>query len=727
MQALRVPAKRDMNGEEKRRPVSQTAPTPTTADMGAMHDDRRRRFSLESQSHRSRSPEGEAKMSKPANPSKKSGDMTSNDAPLQSLVEDEDPMDLDEGDFAGNEAKFQREIELLEAKKVDLSGRHLRGSTPLERLAFLESMLYLDIDFSLGDDGSKTAEADMLLTPKVEEEEVILTAPLLPMTPEELRALPYLQGEPLTPVSESEVLRNCIVRHERSKDAILQSLRQSITAKSAETDTSRDQYRRLYKPWKRYCDELDRETNTHDDGERTQASVEPEVGPTPIESNIAVSALSNAESRRGRALASEYDIQRAMQESLLSEIEAQARRDRESLKVRPDTTREAVLPDILSATERKQRIIVDHTSLRDAGDALAFYEFFPPHDDFTEEEHKIVVNGFKDYPKKFGKLAEALPGRTYKDVINHYYTTKWAKEFKPPKDKRRKANKKARNVNAPTNRKSNALISNLGNGVHPEVYDGGEFGTAVVSITDSGRPRRAAAPTFGDKESEDTSANATPARRSVKSDLIADAGAEKPARRPRAAGREKSQKKVKSVVPVQQSCSPEKVERANARPTNDVREASDSMQRDMEVTQDLANLQSQVQAFLPQISQDRTELPRIYTTDTYPAQAAMAAEMENRDMMTGQQTRAGTTSYWSVQEVTLFPQLLAHFGTDWQSIAIHMGSKTQTMVSFSIHVWSTDSRNRTRIVPDGMCYTADELRRSRTTTFASSTPITVQI
>jgi len=532
-------------------------------------------------------------------------------------------MDLDEGDFAGNEAKFQREIELLEAKKVDLSCRHLRGSTPIERLAFLDSMLYLDIDFTSANERSKIAEPEMLLTPKVEDEDVILTAAVLPMTPEELRALPYLQGEPLTPLSESEVLRSCIVRHERSKDAILQLLRQSITAKSAETDTSRDQYRQLYKPWKRYCEELDKEMINHDDGERTQASMEPEVGPTPIESNTTVTALGNAESRRGRALASEYDIQRAMQESLLSEIEAQARRDRESLKVRPDTTREAILPEILSAAERKQRIIVDHTCLRDAGDALAFYEFFPSRDDFSGEEHKIVVNGFKDYPKKFGKLAEALPGRTYKDVINHYYTTKWAKEFKPPKDKRRKANKKPRNVNAPTNRKSNALISNLGNGVQPEVYDGGEFGTPIVSITDSGRPRRAAAPTFGDKESEDMSANATPARRSVKSDLIAESGVEKPARRPRAAGREKSQKKLKPVVAVQQSYSPQKLERMSARPAINVGEPSDSTRQDMEIAQELANSQSQVQAFLPQISQDRTELPRVYTTDTYPAQAAI--------------------------------------------------------------------------------------------------------
>lgn len=607
---------------------------------------------------------------------KKARNQMANEPPIDSLVEDEDPMDLDEGDFAGNEAKFQKEIELLEAKKIDLSSRRLRGSTPIERLDLLESLFYLDIDFTT----PKHVELEKLLTPKIEEEDPAQIISIPPATTPELAALPYLIREPLTPLSESEALKECIARNERSKEAVGQILRHTFLVKQTHMDALRDEYRSLYKPWKRHCEELDREYQDQDDGERIQTSAEPDVNPT-VETNVVNPALGPAESRRGRALASEYDIQRAMQESLLSELEAQARRDRESLRVKPDLHREAELPDILPEGEARQQALVDHTCLRDPQNALSFYEFFPPQDNFTEEEHNVVVNGFRDYPKKFGKLAESLPGRNYKDVINHYYATKWAKEFKPPKDRRRKGNRKPRGANGPTSRKSNALISNLGNGTQPEVYDGGEFGTPIVSITETGRPRRAAAPTFGEKDSDEASKDATPARKG-KSDAAGETSNEKPARRPKGVGRDKSQKRIKASVSVQQTASPEKMDRATARPTTELRETNDMMSKELEVAQGLANMQSQLQSSQPQLIMERVELQPTYPAETYPPQAVLlAAEMENRDMMPGQQAKGTTTSYWSVQEVTIFPQLLAHFGTDWQSIATHMGSKTQTMVS----------------------------------------------
>lgn len=145
--------------------------------------------------------------------------------------------------------------------------------------------------------------------------------------------------------------------------------------------------------------------------------------------------------------------------------------------------------------------------------------------------------------------------------------------------------------------------------------------------------------------------------------------------------REKSQKKIKNAAPAQQVASPEKMDRANIRPTTELREANDMMSKELEVAQGLANMQSHLQSNQPQLIMERVELQPAFPTESYPAQAVLAAEMENRDMMPGQQTKGTTTSYWSVQEVTIFPQLLAHFGTDWQSIATHMGSKTQTMVS----------------------------------------------
>jgi hypothetical protein len=38
------------------------------------------------------------------------------------------------------------------------------------------------------------------------------------------------------------------------------------------------------------------------------------------------------------------------------------------------------------------------------------------------------------------------------------------------------------------------------------------------------------------------------------------------------------------------------------------------------------------------------------------------------------------SSYWTVPEVTEFPAILAHFGTDWKAIAKHVKHKTHVMV-----------------------------------------------
>ena len=51
-----------------------------------------------------------------------------------------------------------------------------------------------------------------------------------------------------------------------------------------------------------------------------------------------------------------------------------------------------------------------------------------------------------------------------------------------------------------------------------------------------------------------------------------------------------------------------------------------------------------------------------------------------------EQPRAGASSYWSLPEVTDFPKNIAHFGTDWEAIANHMGTKTQTMVQENVFV-----------------------------------------
>jgi serine/arginine repetitive matrix protein 2 len=56
------------------------------------------------------------------------------------LQDSDDDLDLDEGDFAGSEAKYNRERELLEARKVDLSAPHLRAMSPLHEIMMLHAL-----------------------------------------------------------------------------------------------------------------------------------------------------------------------------------------------------------------------------------------------------------------------------------------------------------------------------------------------------------------------------------------------------------------------------------------------------------------------------------------------------------------------------------------------------------------------------------------------------------
>lgn len=54
---------------------------------------------------------------------------------------------------------------------------------------------------------------------------------------------------------------------------------------------------------------------------------------------------------------------------------------------------------------------------------------------------------------------------------------------------------------------------------------------------------------------------------------------------------------------------------------------------------------------------------------------------ERQRRQQSQTQRQGASSYWSVVEQQDFTKYLRHFGTDFEAIANHMGSKTETMVS----------------------------------------------
>jgi serine/arginine repetitive matrix protein 2 len=106
------------------------------------------------------------------------------------LQDSDDDLDLDEGDFAGSEAKYNRERELLEARKVDLSASHLRAMSPLHEIMLLHSLLTDHIE-------AGAAKADAITT-----EEDVPMQDEIPSSPRRTGAQQMNATEPLTPNQE---------------------------------------------------------------------------------------------------------------------------------------------------------------------------------------------------------------------------------------------------------------------------------------------------------------------------------------------------------------------------------------------------------------------------------------------------------------------------------------------------------------------------------------------
>lgn len=70
----------------------------------------------------------------------------------------------------------------------------------------------------------------------------------------------------------------------------------------------------------------------------------------------------------------------------------------------------------------------------------------------------------------------------------------------------------------------------------------------------------------------------------------------------------------------------------------------------------------------------------IKTNRAGPPDMKVTPSRTKTDMQKEPGARPGPTSYWSVTEQEDFTRYIARFGKDWETIAFHMGNKTQTMV-----------------------------------------------
>ena len=595
-------------------------------------------------------------------------------------------MDFDERDFQEAENKFKRDMSTLEARRPPTPRSNPAVLDLLEELDALASALESKIKDGSADETIKVESAALgLPSPKAEDNEEqrakdiehdpALSLRQRPQTPP-VENLPFLASGPLTPSSFMEGLEEDPSQHVDIKKILEDRLAAQEEDLDIEYDEMRAAFIRQYKEWRMRIEDIE-------DAKRAQRVVEasppPETGP-------ATSQSTPAPGRRGRAHATELDMQKILKESEESAArDEQRRREQEDRIFEPPETfndqREAVVPDMLNRYEAEASIFPNNNNFVPPEQALMAFAWLPKKDDFTKEEHEAFVMEYVQYPKRFGTIArsEKLAGRNYQDCVQHYYATKLKYSYKTLEAnfwKSARGKKMARRRGAP-----NAL--GFGN-------DGQVDEARVLPLTDAGRPRRAAAPNFGAVDATDveqSTAVTTPARRGQ----VGIMNGEKTSAKRAKTTNQKPGRKPKQLLAPQPGPSPGPSPQKSDAPVFRIEQRpmpSEQPQRpdsDLEGAQALAGLNGQ-HFPLTTIRGGEAWAPPVVAPVVHPratSEGFTQEHMENVITHSGPEPPAVINSYWNVAETQDLKNYLAYYGQDWQAIADNIPAKTHTMVSSS--------------------------------------------
>lgn len=494
--------------------------------------------------------------------------------------------------------------------------------------------------------------------------------------------LPFLNTGPPTPISDLDVSQENAANFQALRETLRQELKQRRKETAKKNAALREDYLSIYRPWRLEIWELDNENGKNN-------RVTPGPTPPPPPPPPPPAPLTTAEARRYKGN-SELDFQNALKASEISHQEDQLRRGKvggAEPTARPDPMKEATIPDMLEPSEAKAAVYKDTNNNIPITDALAVFGFLPPHNDFTPLEHEKFTNAFMAHPKKWGKIAEALPGRDFQQCIIHYYLTKEEIKYKAKLNKRWSRRGRAKRTSRP---KSHALMADLGV-VKPD-YEGEE---EPAPVTDTGRPRRAAAPTFGDMDAE----SIPNGRRGVAAKETTEQP-EKPAgrrgrtgpgsrggRRGKAAQTHppQSQPPSQPSTPNEQTATgvavpppppmPRLPKREGPEPSLEATAAEVTVPRPKEPRE-------REQSEIPPPPPPRGRAGRMRQRDGQYVFESTEPESSSatRTPEVGGYGSMQPTSYWSVPEQRDFPLLLAHFGRDYEGISNFMKTKTTVMV-----------------------------------------------
>ncbi|KAG7010110.1 hypothetical protein G7Y79_00001g003820 [Physcia stellaris] len=567
-------------------------------------------------------------------------DLTSLKRTEGAMIEDEH-MDMDE-EYLADERKFEQNLRVLESKRPAEPRHHAQLLALLEEIDALaiaaeERANGLAHEILTTENATENPTFAPLITVGAELDDLVpeptVRKTVIRTTTPPLESLPYLSSGPPTPFSEMEDVQEQNILQDIVDTEIVEELTSRMQLEDLQDIEIKTRFAEECKSWRLSVEAME-------DQKRAQN------GTLPIPDTPAIplaQTMPTMEGRRPGRNLSQLDLQRVLKESELSADQEEQKRQREAQST-GHRAKEAFIPPMLKPADAQDLSFVDNTNKIDSNDAFILLGYEPKPDDFSPEEHQLFVEAFLAEPKKFGAIARRVPNRTYQECIQHYYLTKQDGQYKERFNSRAKRGR--------------------GKGV------GGRGG--------SGRPK--AAPSIWEAKADrsanirtrfgwrDGGASDHPARRNVSGNKAEVTGEtpEKPAGKRSKTGATKEKGVRKSKAPLLAAApvpSPQKTERENTRGRSKEPKLENEQQlEELKTAELLANLSN---------------------TQIGPVPGLQYSLQEQFQP----QSKGGppTSSYWSVPEQTDFNNLIHHFGTNWQAIADHMKTKTQTMVKNYYH------------------------------------------
>jgi serine/arginine repetitive matrix protein 2 len=713
--------KRDANGEEKEKtPVPERLFEPNRAPLYGLENKRALDSPLQTFA------------SVPNRTEKQDEDVQMVDAPLKPspispeasmkylLSDDDEGQGLDEDDFAEQAERYRRKKAELEGQLEVLDRRH-QPISPLQELDKGNAILAILDEIGLRPSPEPSPEPspqpipEVIMTEDVPEDVPPTKSPtpeetqspaapredpsirqdippvvVRELTPEmskspDFQYLPYLPDQPPTPTSDPEQLEISV--DDDLANLVQEKLQQIDDEENDNQIFLQETFAQLYKPWRKMGIDLERERDQQlAQSTEVQPPVPVEV-PEPVVDQIVPPLLTPTESRRLHRYASELDLERALEESRREEEERRLRVEKEKKEALAHVEREADIPLLLTPHQLEIRTFRDTSLQREPNEALHIFEFEPPVDKFTEAQSREFTRLWKGHPKMWHKIADDL-GISTKDCIYHYYATKWDKPYKHSKARRPKKSAAGRRG------------AMLGGRVRLDADN--DSTDAATGLTETGRPRRAAAPTFskpamgkGDTDADVEGIAPAGRRTAGKQDGTADgkggtrgkSARERPGRKPKnqplaaktlaAASPQKNAREKKekpgSVMPTMMGEPDDWVTKVEPVPPQDRLMPVLIPQQQQQHYQQM----QQPQMYMTEpmnLPHYRTENPNLAPMDPN----ASPASARPRSYSNTQKNNA--SSYWSVQEETEFQACLAYYGTDFQQISLHINKKTPVMV-----------------------------------------------